>query len=145
MGTVIPWFLWALLGIALAILEMVTQGFVLLCFAFGAVAAAITDLVGYHDLRVQLGVFAAVSFVCFFTLRPALRVWFSPRRGETNVRALIGTEGTVITGADPGQIAYVRLGAEVWRAQAVDGAALVAGERVRVVRVEGNRAIVEAT
>jgi membrane protein implicated in regulation of membrane protease activity len=145
LGPLLAWHIWLLLALAMGILEMFTPGFVLLCFGCGAVAAAAADLLGFHGLTLQLAIFAAVTFASFFTLRPALYARVSRQRDATNVEAIIGAEGIVTGAAAQGEVGTVRVRGELWRAEGAASGSLGEGERVRVLRVEGNRVIVERT
>ena len=67
-------------------------------------------------------------------------IWLSRRRrAVVGAEALVGSEGVVVTPCRPeGQ---VRVAGELWHARCPDGAA--AGDRVRVVRLEGLTLVVE--
>ena len=53
--------LWAVFGAILIVAEIFTTGFVLFWFGIGALAAAVVDLVGIHNLGFQFLTFAVVS------------------------------------------------------------------------------------
>jgi membrane-bound serine protease (ClpP class) len=76
----------------------------------------------------------------FFTfLLFAVRAQKGPVR--TGVESILGRKGTVRDTLDP--VGTVQLGGELWTAQAVDGEEpLQPGERVEVIRLEGNRLLV---
>ena len=68
------WQLWAVVAVICLILEMTSGDFFLMCFAIGgAVTALLSPFVGFY---VQLAVFAVVSVVCLFTVRPVALSWF---------------------------------------------------------------------
>lgn len=140
--TLYAWHVWVLIAIACLVIEMLTPGFVVACLAVGAIGAGIADLIGYNDFKLQLAVFAGTTFLSFFALRPALKEWLLPDDQKTNVDALIDRDCTVTGAAEVGGIGQVRIGAEEWRAEHIDGGPLEIGADVRVVRIEGNRAIV---
>ncbi len=139
----LPWHFWFLFALLMGILEMFTPGFVLACLGVGALGAALADICGWHELTAQLGVFAVVTFLSFFSLRPLLLRALQEDAPATNVEALIGLSCRVERGCEAGGVATVTLGNERWRAAASDGGVLQAGDTVGVVRVEGNRLIVE--
>jgi membrane-bound serine protease (ClpP class) len=77
--------------------------------------------------------------IFFAFLLFAVRAQKSPVR--TGVESILGRVGTVRDPLDPG--GTVQLGGELWSAQAAEGEGpLPAGERVEVVRLEGNRLLV---
>ncbi len=139
----LAWHVWLLFAILMGILEMLTPGFVLACLGVGAVGASLCDFLGWHDLEAQLGVFAILTFLSFFTLRPMLLRSFHSKTQATNVDALVGRHAFILEDSAAGAIARAKLGAEEWRAEAADGGVLHRGDRVRVLRVDGNRLIVE--
>jgi membrane protein implicated in regulation of membrane protease activity len=138
----ISWILWTLLGIVLIVAEIFTLGFVLFWFGVGALAAA---FVGYLGLGIfwQFLTFAVVSL----GLTAMSRTIFSHRLalGESgdmkmNVDTLPGKIGTV-TEASGGTLneGAVKVYGSIWTAFPEDGeTALLAGEKVEVVRVAGS-------
>ena len=88
-------------------------------------------------LVVLTSVFTGGIFFAFLLF--AVRAQKSPIR--TGVESILGRVGTVRDALAP--VGTVQLGGELWTAQAVEGeGALQAGERVEVVRLEGNRLLV---
>ena len=88
-------------------------------------------------LVVVTSIFTGGIFFAFLLF--AVRAQKSPVR--TGVESILGRVGTVRDPLDPG--GTVQLGGELWSAQAAEGEApLPAGERVEVVRLEGNRLLV---
>ncbi len=139
----LPWHFWFLFALLMGILEMFTPGFVLACLGAGGLGAALADICGWHDLTLQIGVFAGVTFLSFFSLRPLLLRVLQEEAPPTNIDALIGQSGRVTSACPAGGVGAVRIGAEEWRAQAASGGPLLEGDTVGVVRVDGNRLIVE--
>jgi membrane protein implicated in regulation of membrane protease activity len=133
--------LWTLLGIGLIVAELFTLGFVLFWFGIGALAAALAGYLG-AGIFLQFLVFAAVSI----SLTVMSRTIFSHRLAlgegdnvKMNVDTLPGKIGTVTIASlgamDEGE---VKVYGSIWKAFPVDGeSALLVGEKVEVVRVEG--------
>ncbi len=142
--TLYAWHVWLMVAVGAAIFEMMTPGFVLLCLSFGGLGAALTDLFGFHDLKIQIAVFGIVTFLSFFALRPLLQKWLTPHMAATNVDGLVGKVCTVTKAASVGGVGAVKIGAEEWRAESSCESELVLDTRVKVARVEGNRVIVDA-
>lgn len=136
------WHIWIALAILLAMAEILTPGFVVLCFAGGAVLAALVAALGL-PLVWQILAFAAGSFISFVTIRPAMQKWASNKSEseKTNIDRLIGQEAVVLepTNAEQG---LVKIQGERWSARSADGSDLEAGSRVTVERIEGNKVIV---
>ena len=130
-------WLWLVLGGALLVVEMLLPGFVFLWLAGGAVAVALLAwLLPGLGWQAQVLAFAAAVVA-------AVAGWFAWQRGRghrlphstLNRRAeqLVGREAIVSELRGPGQ-GRVRVGDSSWLARGPD---LAAGDRVRIVGVEG--------
>ncbi len=77
------WWVWALAGLVLAMLEVVLPGFILLGFAIGAGVTGLSIWLGIlgGSLPVLLLVTAVVALVAWWVLRSALGV----RKGQTKI------------------------------------------------------------
>lgn len=138
------WLWWVAAAILFALIEVVTLTFVLLMLAGGALVAAV---VAAYDTPfwVQVLVFAAVSVILLLTVRRTLWHRFRERTPKTltNADALVGREAVSVVAVTQTD-GRVKLTGEVWSARVPAGAPVVpAGERVRVVRIEGAIAVVE--
>ena len=136
---------WLLAAVALAIAEMFTGTFVLLAFAAGALAAAGADALG-ANLPVDAAVFTAVSVLALLGLRPILRRHrqrgFAPDGRRIGVEAIEGATGVVLERIDAAG-GQVKIDGEVWSARAYDSTQVIsAGERVRVIEIDGATALV---
>jgi inner membrane protein len=124
---------WLLLGLALAIAEVLAPGIFLAFLAIGAVATA-AMAVAFADVRVQLVVFALASGIAVVFGRTLYRR-LSARRDEASElgRGPIGEHGTVV---DPivGGRGKVKVRDSVWLAAGPD---LAAGTPIIVARREG--------
>ena len=91
----------------------------------------------------QVLLFFAVSIVLLAALRPLVKKHFTPKLEKTNVDAVVGTTGTVISPIDniqaPGR---VKLGGMEWTARSTSGEPIAEGTIVKVDRIEGVKAFV---
>ncbi len=137
------WILWFALMVVFLIMEASTVTVVSIWFVLGALAALILSMLEVQ-LWVQVVVFFAVSCVLLALLRPVTKRFFTPRIVKTNVESLIGSVGIVTQRienvASKGQ---VKLGAMEWTARSVSGESIPEGTMIRVVRIEGVKAMVE--
>ncbi len=135
--------LWLLLAIGLVVAEVFTTTFVLLMFAVGALAAAgVAALDG--PVYLQGIVFAAVSVLALFGLRPVLRqhLHLGGARVPMGVEAIEGSTGVVMEAVDA-EHGVIKIEGETWLARAYDVTQSYAvGERVRVVEIKGATALV---
>ena len=137
------WILWTILGAILIVAEIFSSGFVLLWFGLGALAAALADLVGLHNLGLQFLIFATVSIGLTAASRTIFINYFSREKTgdslRTGVDALPGKVGTVVS-SSKGALneGAVKVFGSTWTAYPAPGEApLEAGERVRVESIEG--------
>lgn len=131
-----------IVAVALSGAEAVGGEFVLLMLGGGGLVTAAAAL-GVHELWLQIVVFAAVSLILVFGLRPQLKRHFiRPLRMRSGVDALIGSPATVISTVDAAG-GQVKIGGEVWSAVALENQrALPPGTPVTVVEVRGATAVV---
>lgn len=135
------WIVWVVAGVAFAIAEVFTLGFVLLWFGVGAIAASLVALAGLGVIW-QVVVFLAVSVALTVASRTIFEnTFFRNRDGQlrTGIASLPGQVGTV-TEASKGAMheGAVKVFGSTWTAYPVDGEEpLETGERVEVDRVDG--------
>lgn len=136
------WWGWLIVAVVLSGAEAVGGEFVLLMLGGGGVVTAAVAF-GVHDLWLQILIFAVVSLVLVFGLRPQLkRRYIRPAQIRSGIDALIGSPATVISTVDAtgGQ---VKIGGEVWSAVALENQrSLPPGTSVTVVEVRGATAVV---
>lgn len=136
------WILWLVLGVTLIVAEIFTLGFVLFWFGIGAIAAAITGMLGF-GLLWQFLVFAGISILLTITSRTIFSKYLWGAGSDElklGMDALPGKVGTV-TVSSHGDMheAAVSLYGSVWTAFPEDGDSLFReGEKVEVARVSGN-------
>lgn len=138
--------IWFALSIVLVLLELVIGDLSMLMVAGGALAAAGVSLAD-TPLWVDLLFFAVTTAGLFGTVRPVLRRKMAQNdrsaEVESNPRMLAGRTATVEEAVD-GHSGLVRLSGELWSARAlVPGATFDRGDRVTVVSIDGNTAVVD--
>ena len=133
---------WLIMIVVFLLAEASTVMLVSTWFAIGSLAAMLMALIG-AGIALQVIVFVIISAVCLTALRPLVRKHISPKLTKTNVDAVIGTTGLVTAPIDnvmaQGQ---VKLGAMTWTARSESGEPIPEGTLVKVVRIEGVKAIV---
>jgi membrane protein implicated in regulation of membrane protease activity len=138
------WVLWVVAMCAFGIGEMLTAGFFLAPFAFGAGAAAIVDVAGAPELAAAL-VFVFVSIAMLGFVRPiALRHMKVPPAIRTGAAALVGKQAVVLERiVNHEGLGCVRIDGEVWTARSLDDdVEIEPGKRVEVVQIKGATALV---
>ncbi len=132
------YYYWLITAILLVIIEIFTAGFGALCFAFGALASALTAYLG-GSFSWQLAVFAVISLLCFLFVRPFVLKFLTRKNQEvkTNVDALIGRKGVVTERIDPAQHSgRVKVDGDEWKAVSEDGTPIETGTEVEITARE---------
>lgn len=138
----LEWWHWAVGGIVLILLELAIPAFFVIWFGLGALLVALVALLaGELSLTTQLALWMLASIamtVLWFRV-------FDRRRHKTLVGTaageVIGEVGLLVGAIEPygrGKVRFQRpiLGADEWSCLAET--AIPAGERVRVVAIEGS-------
>jgi membrane protein implicated in regulation of membrane protease activity len=134
-----PWLLWALVGIALLIGEVLTGTLYLAALAAACLLPALLAALGLGPVF-QVGAFATSAILLVLKARPVLETVLHPpaRQIPSNVAALVGSLGhvseSVAAGQRPGR---VLVGGDDWRAVSADGRPIEAGAQVVVMEVQG--------
>ncbi|MDA3040741.1 MAG: NfeD family protein [Actinomycetota bacterium] len=140
-------FAWLVVAAIFGVGEMLTAGtFFMLPFALGGVVASIASFAGLPGPGSWV-LFIVVSVVAFFALKPlARRLDLElPNPVGTGANRLVGSNGVVGESVPPRArgLGMVRIGGEEWRAETRGDHTISAGAAVRIVAIEGTRAIVE--
>ena len=141
------WWHWIVLGLCLSLAELAVPAFFIIWFGIGAIGVGLA-LLAAPDLSIatQLLIWAGLSSVL-------VGVWFRYLRPRTvtavgtSAASVAGEVGVLVTDISPdtrGQVRFQKpiLGSDAWECYA--DAKIKAGERVRVIVVEGNFIKVEA-
>lgn len=136
------WWHWAVAGIGLILAELAIPAFVLVWFGLGALVVALVAAVGVESgLTGQLALWLVVSLAL-------VALWFKlfkPGRHKTRIGMsdadVVGEIGLLAREVAPFERGEVRfqkpvIGSEVWPCIADE--AIAAGERVKVLAVEGS-------
>ncbi|MDQ1687130.1 MAG: hypothetical protein QOK42_105 [Frankiaceae bacterium] len=136
------WVVWLVVAAVLGALELMSLTLILGFAALAAVAAGFVALAG-APVWAQLVFFSVALVLLLGVVRPiALRHRHEPAPLRTGVDALVGQVAMALSDVDRdgGQ---VKVGGEVWTARATGDTAVLAGDRVRVVAIQGATALVE--
>lgn len=113
-------------------------------FAAGSLVALLVSLMG-AAVWLQITLFLLVSGALLALLWPMVRKYMQPKLSATNVDALVGTVGIVLSPIDNlSAVGQVKLGGMEWSARSTTGELIPKGAKVRVDRVQGVKAFVTA-
>ena len=130
------WAVWAVIAVLGLVIELSSGDFFVICFSIGAVGAAIAA--PFSNIYVQLGVFAVVTALSIFQVRPfALRYLHkNDDHRVSNGDALIGQTGRVSKTIPAGGDGRVAIGGDDWKAISNSKEPIPVGTAVRVVSRE---------
>jgi hypothetical protein len=134
------WWIWAVLGLVLAALEIVTPGgFFVIFFGLAGLVVALLALIGLANaLWLQILLFSIFSVVSLLLFRNPLLRWMARHtRPTVEVDTLVGEIAVASSALPPGGVGQAQLRGSTWSARNGSQAALAAGSRCRVTRVEG--------
>ena len=133
---------WLVAMVVFILAEAATVTLVSIWFAAGALAAIVVALLG-GGLGLQVTVFLGVAALMLISLRGVVRKYIRPKLVRTNVDAIAGTTGVVITPINNvAALGRVKLGGMEWSARSTDGSHIPEGTLVKVDRVEGVKVFV---
>ena len=135
---VMEWWLWVVLGLILAAIELATPGgFFVIFFGVSAVIVGLLERIGVAQAPwLQWLLFPIIALV-------ALKIFRKPllARLRTNepaaVDSLVGEVAIVSADLGPGQHGRAEMRGSLWSVRNVGAELLVAGQRTRVVAVQG--------
>jgi inner membrane protein len=131
------WWMWIVLGLVLVALELATPGgFFVIFFGVGALtvgALVLADVV--RAIWVEWLLFPIVALVTLRLFRQPLLGYM--RIHENNVDSLVGEVALASGEIPPGGHGRAELRGSSWNARNVDTTTLAAGQRCRVVAVQG--------
>jgi membrane protein implicated in regulation of membrane protease activity len=130
------WWLWALLGLAMSALELVTGGFFLIFFGVAALFVGVfTALNLTGPPEAQWLEFALASVVLLLVFRR--RILRMMQSSQPDPGALVGEIASTLGAIKPGEIGRAELRGSVWSAKNASTAELPRGARCRVQSVDG--------
>ena len=138
------WSVWLIIAGFFFVLEIFTTGF--LVFWFG-IAALITLLLCFivKSVFLQFLIFVFFSVVLLFATKPLVRkVTANDKKIKTNAFSIEGKTGKVLVEINPSEgQGQIKVDTETWSAKSEDGSIIPKDSKIRVIRIEGVKAIVE--
>jgi inner membrane protein len=131
------WWIWLVLGLVLAALELLSSGgFYLIFFGLSALLIGTLQLVGFSGpIWLEWLLFTGLSVGLLVVFRSPLMRMMRPVGGP--VDALVGEIARPVEDIAPGSVGRVELRGAGWSARNLHDAPLVKGQRCRVQRVDG--------
>ena len=138
-------YIWIGVIVLTVVTEAATMGLTSIWFTFGALVAWIIAMCG-GPLWLHWLCFVVVSGLMLAFTRPLAVKYLKPKKVATNVDALAGREGKVVTEIQPIQgTGQVKVDGQIWSAKVENtDVNLPVGSLVEVLRVEGVKLVVRA-
>ena len=128
------WQMWAVVAVICLILELTAGDFFIICFAIGAVGAAIDAGLLGNGIYAQLFVFVVITLLSLFYVRPFAKRYL--HKGEdkriSNADALLGRQGRVVETIVAGGYGRVQIDGDIWKAVTQGDADIPEGSNVTV-------------
>ena len=133
------WSIWLIVAFAFFLLEIFTNGIAVICFSFGALAAALVAGLG-GNVTWQVIIFAAVSLLSLVFIRPILvKLFYKGGKNEvkTNADALIGRIGIVTEEIDNDKnTGRVRVDGDYWKAVSSTSEVISQDSKVKILKLD---------
>lgn len=137
------WQYWLIAAGIFFIAEIITTGF--LVFWLG-IAALITMCVSFFipDIIIQTVVFIISSAILILATKPLIKKFVhNGKNVKTNVFSIIGKKALVIKDIDSiNGTGQIKVDGEVWSAEGENGSNIEKGTEVKILKIDGVRAIV---
>ena len=142
---VIEVLVWFAIFIGLLVIEALTADVLTIWFMPGALICIILSAFSV-SVPIQIAVFFIASLVMFILSKTLLKKFFvMKKREKTNLDLIIGQIGIVTEDIDNvAARGIVKVNFQLWTARSVDSNAVInAGDRVKIIAVEGVKLICE--
>lgn len=139
------WLFFIATGLVLILLELVVGVATGLDLVFIGSAFIIGGLVAlpFHSWTLALIVTSVICISYVFLGRRFIHRWTLTRESKTNIDAIIGRKGTVISAIKHNNYGIVKIGNEQWRARAVEN--IEENAEIIVIDISGVTLTVEKT
>ena len=134
------WWLWIALGLALVALELASPGgFFIIFFGVAALAVGFLDLLSLvSEAWAQWLLFPILALVALRLFRrPLLQRMRLRSPGSDDVDSMVGAIAVAAAAIGPGGLGHAELRGTPWSARNVGNTPIAAGQRCRVVAVQG--------
>ncbi|HNV02149.1 MAG TPA: NfeD family protein [Vicinamibacterales bacterium] len=134
------WWLWAVVGLALAAGEILTPGsFFVIFFGLAGLVVAVLAAFGLAEaLWLQILLFSIFSVASLLLFRNPLLRWMARHARPTpEIDTLVGEIAVASASLAPGEVGQAQLRGSAWNARNGSQSPIAAGGRCRVTRVEG--------
>lgn len=145
MNTTVALVFWGVMTLVFLLVEAMTPQLLSVWFAVGSLAALGSAALG-APVWVQILVWLAVSAAALFAMRPISRRFRQRGEERLNANRIIGRHGIVVQTIDPSRAeGQIRIDGVLWSAKCEGEEPIAEGVRVKVLRIEGVKALVRVS
>lgn len=140
------WIIWLCFALVLITVEVFTIDLVAVWFALSAlIMVIITATCPTLQLIWQVVIFIALSTTLLLSTRRLVKKLMRKRNGnETNLELILNHTGIVIEEINNDlSLGAVRINGIIWNARSIDGKIISDGALVTIIKIDGNKLIVE--
>jgi membrane protein implicated in regulation of membrane protease activity len=134
-------YFWIAIILICGVIEVMTVGLATIWFAAGGILALLLAINGVGP-GLQIVVFLAVSIALLVLTRPFLVRRLQLGKDKTNVDALVGMKGLVVSEIREFETGQVKVNGQVWTASSEHPFCIKKDTRVRVDHVDGVKLVV---
>ncbi len=127
---------WLLFAAVLVIIEILTAGFGMVCFAIGTLAGAVVAYCGY-SFNWQMMAFAAGSLLALAIIKPLAKKYITKKQQYVpmNAEAIVGMNGVVTEEINPAlHTGRVAVNGDDWKAVIETDEVIPVGTNVAVIK-----------
>ena len=137
------WQIWLILAGIFFIGEIATTGFLVFWFGVGALLAMVTSFFT-TSIILQTVIFVISSTILILVTKPFVKKFVDIKTTNTNAYSIIGKNALVIKEIDPiHSTGQIKVDGEVWSAESQNSEVIPKGSEVKVIAIEGVKAIVK--
>ena len=136
---------WVWLGVIIltAVIEFATMDMTSIWFTAGAIPSLIMSAIGGVHWAIQLSTFFVLSAVLLISLRKMTKRFLFKHNEKTNLDLIVGKEYKLISPIGTDFMGSIKINGIVWSVTTLNRQEIDEGSYVKVVKVEGNKFIVE--
>jgi membrane protein implicated in regulation of membrane protease activity len=143
------WLFWLIIMVVSLLAEALTFNMTTIWFAAGSLIAMILALLGlsvWLQITVMVVVSIALLFLFLLIVKPRMKSKGVNGTVATNADRIIGQEAVVVVDINPGAGSrQVTVAGQIWSAGSRDQSMISTGSKVKVIEIQGVRAVVEIT
>ena len=134
------WIFWLIVIIVLTIVEVSTTNLVSIWFIVSALISLLVSFITENIIMLS-SIFVIVGTILLITTKPLLDKLIKGKNNDTNLERIIGKSAIVTDTIDEDIVGEVKIDGKRW--SAISNSKIEIGSRVKVLKIDGVKLIVE--